>query len=170
MSNENEENNLESQLSRAQVELRTIREKYPDVWDEILKSNICPCNFGLHNSCGLEAESCKKCWETALKIVLDENVTITKAGFYLCKQCNKPLVFDKVTAGAEQYWHCPQCLNFYKIKLNGDISLIEKTNKEEADKAQSNPDTFDMSELMSENQDDTDDDAGFGESGEDIPY
>lgn len=134
---ENEETeNKKPELSPIQKALREIREKQPVIWEEILKSNICPYNFRLHASCALTEDSCKKCWENALNIVLADNIDITQSGSYECKDCKKNLVFDRVTKEGTQFWHCPSCNKHYRIQLSGDITAVTLINPDEAKKQQ----------------------------------
>lgn len=46
-------------------QLRLIRDKCPDVWDEIIES--CPSSFGLEDKidCTFH-EDCPKCWDLAM--------------------------------------------------------------------------------------------------------
>lgn len=115
--------NKKYEISLIHKQLRDCSTQLTYVWDKIIDSNLCPSDFGLHNSCDFANGACKECWKKAIEVVSGSSVYINNYGFYACKHCGDALIFDQIYDGAE-IWHCPKCKQKFSCSVSADNPAI----------------------------------------------
>lgn len=122
----NEGENLEdTRTQESRENMLRIKNNMPAVWQMIMKSNCCPHDLELSDSCGFN-RNCEDCWIHAINSSLGKRVDISKDGQYLCTACEKKLEFDQITLKGRQRWHCPKCKTVFEISLS-DTNLSRVT-------------------------------------------
>ena len=131
-------NNNNGEINKdARRELLIVKGNSPLVWDALIKSNICPMEFGLPCTCNAQ-QDCKTCWEQSLELEeLDPSVKISLNGKFFCAQDMNFLVKVKTSSGVEIY-ECPTCHNKWDIKLN-DNKHIQSIKKKQDDPQEKPP-------------------------------
>lgn len=118
--------------TEARKELLIVKGNSKQVWEGIIRSNLCPMEFGLFCTCGHPA-NCQECWEKALELeTIDPNVKLSLNGKLYCAKCMEFLAKTATKSGIEIYI-CPTCHSQWDIKRNdqGNIQAITKRNDEE---------------------------------------